>query len=122
MNIEIKLTNREIRQLKHFHAIRPYRIKIQLTNACNARCAHCNLYKLPPRTLHTSIAKELLTSAKEMGCEEIDFTGGEPTLHPDFLDLFKIAKKLELKVKINTNGYVINEILAKEIYRLGIRE
>jgi len=122
MNIEIKLTNKEIKRLRVMRPIRPYRVKIQLTNACNARCRHCNVYKLFPKFLSTHIVEKLIISVQRMGCEEIDFTGGEPTLHPDFLNLFKRAKEAGLKVKINTNGYLINEFLAKEMVKLGLRE
>ncbi|MBU1137296.1 radical SAM protein, partial [Patescibacteria group bacterium] len=49
--------------------------------------------------------KKSMDEAKNGGHDEVVFTGGEPTLHPDFLDLVKYAKKTGFKeIQIQTNG------------------
>jgi MoaA/NifB/PqqE/SkfB family radical SAM enzyme len=39
----------------------------------------------------------------------VELTGGEPTLHPDFLTIVKHCAEIFPLVSIITNGYVLNE-------------
>jgi len=47
-----------------------------------------------------------------MDCLWILFTGGEPLLRPDFLEIYTYAKKKGLLVTIFTNGTLIDDNLA----------
>lgn len=46
------------------------------------------------------------------GIEEIDFLGGEPTLHPDLIPLISIACEKGLHVSISTNGSDIQSLIS----------
>jgi MoaA/NifB/PqqE/SkfB family radical SAM enzyme len=47
---------------------------------------------------------DFLNKKKKEGLISVNFTGGEPTLYPEFENLLKLAKELKLKVYVNTNG------------------
>lgn len=83
------------------------RVKIVTGLKCNIQCVFCyyrdNL-KSPNRKFE-EIKKDLLY-AKKHGILEIDFSGGEPTVHPDLPKLISEAKNMGMeKVCIISNGW-----------------
>ncbi|TSC53067.1 MAG: putative Fe-S oxidoreductase [Parcubacteria group bacterium LiPW_39] len=82
------------------------KIDLKIGFFCNNRCKFCvqgekrNLYG----NRRTSDLKKIIRqSAKE--AQEIVFTGGEPTIHEDFLELVAEAKKAGFKdIQIQTNA------------------
>lgn len=91
------------------------RVKIDTGKFCNARCNFC--YYLNEVNSQTFLEiKDLVTfipQMLEMGIREFEFSGGEPTLHPDLnglvQEIIRIAKgksitKDSLKFSIVTNG------------------
>lgn len=82
------------------------RVKVVTGLKCNAQCIFCyyrdNL-KLPNRPYHKIEAD--IAYAKKHGIKEIDFSGGEPTIHPELSKLIENAKLMGMeKVCIITNG------------------
>ncbi len=51
---------------------------------------------------------------------QINFGGGEPFLNKEILELVKLCKSKRFKTNIATNGYVINETMAKKIADSGL--
>jgi radical SAM protein with 4Fe4S-binding SPASM domain len=51
-----------------------------------------------------SQVKELLSSLKSMGCEKIILIGGEPTLHPEIVQILSECREQNIKVSIVSNG------------------
>ncbi len=79
--------------------------------SCNNDCVMCstkpksNYY--PDRTSE-EVKKDLIAGLK-MGYEKVEFTGGEPTIRPDILNLIKKAKDLGYgEVAISTNGRMLS--------------
>jgi radical SAM protein with 4Fe4S-binding SPASM domain len=55
----------------------------------------------------------VIKKIKEAGIKNIRFTGGEPLLRPDILEILKYAKSLGFReVRLNTNGSLIDEKMA----------
>ncbi|MDZ4158822.1 MAG: PqqD family peptide modification chaperone [Anaerolineaceae bacterium] len=83
----------------------PYRMDLALTYRCNNDCHHC--YNLKPRArreLDTSQWIEALDRLWDIGIPHIVFTGGEPTLRPDLLQLIAHAEHNGQITGLNTNG------------------
>ena len=60
--------------------------------------------------------QKTISEMKEMGTRGISFTGGgEPMLHPDFLEIVKFSKDLGLDVGLITNGSAINSKKVKDL-------
>lgn len=83
------------------------RADVKIGFQCNNRCKFCvqgdkrNL--LAAKNLE-EIKKDLKEAFKK-GKGEVVLTGGEPTLHPDFLEIVKSAKSIGFKeIQIQTNG------------------
>jgi len=89
----------------------PRRLTVELTNICNLHCSYClrdedALYHNPANFLPIELfARVALDARNSMGIEQIMFTGGEPTLHPDFGKLIAAVAELNLKCSFVTNGW-----------------
>ena len=105
-----------------------YSLFIELTYACNLKCVHC----YNPKNISNVQAtfeqlKPIIDDASDLGCFRITFSGGESTLHKDFLNIIKYAKQKRMSVEIFTNGQILydneelrNEILKCYPYRIGL--
>jgi len=51
--------------------------------------------------------KKILTAKRKAGFEFVNFTGGEPTLHPNFIEIVKFAKRIGYRTYIGTNGAML---------------
>ena len=94
-----------------------------VTNACNMYCAHC--YRdagcKAEDELSTVDAKKLLTEIKRAGFQIMIFSGGEPLMRPDILELVKFADSLGLFPVFGTNGTLITPQMAKDLKAAGAR-
>jgi len=96
------------------------RVDIKIGFRCNNRCKFC-VQGDKRNYLAAKDRKEVKKSLKDAysrGKDEVVFTGGEPTLHPYFLDLVKYAKETGFKeIQIQTNGrlFAYNDFCLKTI-------
>ncbi|MEM3396416.1 MAG: radical SAM protein [Thermoplasmata archaeon] len=81
---------------------------VQVTSACNLRCNSCETYKLKPEFIKWN--KEWLINLKREGFWYLSLTGGEPTLHPEIVEMLKAMKQLRFFTHIATNGTNLNRI------------
>src|SRR5205809_6404876 len=81
----------------------PPRLTVELTNVCNLHCSYClrdedALYHTPANFLGVELFRRVIAQAREtMHIEQVMFTGGEPTLHPDFSDIVAAVGSEHLK-------------------------
>lgn len=89
----------------------------EMTSACNLRCIHCHADggKSYPNELDTFEGKKILDSVAASGIRIFVFSGGEPFLRHDFLELVKYGHSKGLHLFIATNGTLITENLAKKL-------
>lgn len=90
-----------------------------LTWRCNYRCIHCYPYLPRAQELSTQEIKAALGQLNILGCFFLTFTGGEPLLRPDFLEIANIAKKFSMALFLHTNGSLVNHELARQIKKIG---
>jgi len=94
---------------------KPLLLHYYITNRCNARCAFCNIWQEQPKSDAQLInVKANLSQARKAGCRFVDFTGGEPLLHPDLPEFLRQAKKVGLMTSVTTNCLLF-EARAKEL-------
>jgi len=96
---------------------------IEITDHCNMSCPIClasnhNSWHMPLKKFE-KIIKNLLKA--EGSLDLINLSGGEPTLHPQFLEILDITRRPEIiNVSISTNGRVFlkdEDLLLKLIDR-----
>lgn len=86
---------------------------IEVGLSCNNHCAFCpqralrGLVTFKP-DLSTQEVKRRIIFAQKEGFEEVNFTGGEPTIRKDIFELVKFAREAGFsKVSITTNGRML---------------
>lgn len=94
-----------------------------VTRRCNLRCIHCYAHsdaRPSPNELSTSEGKALIDDLAEFGCPVILFSGGEPLMRGDILELVAYAVEKGLRAVISTNGTLITAQLASEMKSIGL--
>lgn len=90
-----------------------------ITHACNLRCVHCYQddyqYSMPREELFAILDKYTAFVRQNNFFGQINLTGGEPLLHPDFFDLATEIKKRGFRLGILTNGTLIDSHLADRL-------
>lgn len=102
------------------------RLQIDLTYACNLRCADCNRsVGVAPSTARLSLhaIETFLLDSHRKGYrwEHVALLGGEPTLHPEFLSIVErlrsfrrtYAQGLTIEVRSNGQGEHVEDTLAQ---------
>jgi len=100
---------------------------ISITNACNLRCPICftynrhdRLYTMPVPRMQETIDKLVANAGK---LDLINITGGEPTLHPQLIDILQVCKRPDIgRITLNTNGITLAQDpeLCKRLSDLGV--
>jgi MoaA/NifB/PqqE/SkfB family radical SAM enzyme len=89
----------------------PRRIVIELTNICNLHCSYClrddeALYQTRARFFPIELLQRILRDAREAaGVSHVSFTGGEPTLHPQFGAILETVRGEGMRASFVTNGW-----------------
>ncbi|MGP8052019.1 MAG: radical SAM protein [Desulfobaccales bacterium] len=99
-------------------------LDLELTERCNNDCIHCFI-NLPAddaqarsRELTTHEIIAILAEAAALGTLLVRFTGGEPLLRDDFVELYLGARRLGLRVVLFTNARLITPELASLFARM----
>jgi len=91
-------------------------LRISLVANCNMRCSYChNEGQGDFRSLFLSREKvtSIIALAKPFGLKKVRFTGGEPLLHPDIVDICREVKQGHniQNVGVNTNGTLLDPLV-----------
>ena len=85
-------------------------MNILLTNTCNLHCAHCYVSSGKPMDNELSGDEwiSVLQEARQLGVFELNVSGGEATLHRDFVRIAEhIASVPTFNANLNTNGFLL---------------
>ncbi|VAW28250.1 Fe-S oxidoreductase, radical SAM superfamily [hydrothermal vent metagenome] len=74
-----------------------------LTYKCNAKCSFCDIWEIPSRYASLEVIYQNFIDLKKLGVKVIDFTGGEPLLHPKLSKILAKAKELNFITTVTTN-------------------
>jgi len=95
-------------------------LRISLTQKCNLRCIYCHAEgEVEPKD-QMSVAEiaELMQVGAKFGIRSIKFTGGEPLLRRDILDIIR-AVPAGIESSLTTNGTLLAE-MAKDLKAAGL--
>ncbi len=87
---------------------------LELTSKCNLKCVHCYADSGPHLPLLGCMTyldwRRVLAEAADLGCRQVQFIGGEPTIYPYLLQLIRDARALRYElVEVFTNGTAFNQ-------------
>ncbi|MDD3646541.1 MAG: radical SAM protein [Candidatus Gracilibacteria bacterium] len=84
------------------------RLEFHISYICPHKCIFCSEYdrmkNFERHPLSLLQIKAILIDRRKKGFDHVNFTGGEPTIIPHFLELLKFTKKLGYKIYVGTNG------------------
>lgn len=101
---------------REFHFTAPCMAWLEITRKCNLRCPHCFVEGGTGRSseLPTKRIYSLLDEWAEMGVFSVVITGGEPSVHPDFLSIVNYAWELGFVIGIASNAVPLtSKVLAQ---------
>lgn len=110
----------EVLARKSNQSRQPLAAQLELLPICNFRCKFCYIRMTPEelaqsgrQLLRFDDWKWYIDAVSELGVSSVTFTGGECTIHPDFLRLYEYAYQNGLQVGMISNGSMItDEILS----------
>lgn len=88
----------------------PLLLHYYITERCNCRCRFCDIWQTPhstdaqPAEVATNVA-----AARKLGIRFVDFTGGEPLLHPQLPELLHGARRAGLHTTLTTNALLYRQ-------------
>lgn len=94
------------------------RVIWEITHNCNYKCPYC-IFSCDNKKSKYELSKDevfkTLKELKEKNFTHLKFTGGEPFIRSDFIDILKESYKLGFVSDISTNASLITKEKAKEI-------
>lgn len=90
---------------------------IDLTNRCDMRCPVCYAnantmgYVTEPSMEQVRQMMKTLRDRRPVPCKVVQFSGGEPTIHPNFVEIVRMAKEMGFdQIQIATNGKNMSDL------------
>ncbi|MGP3667878.1 MAG: radical SAM protein [Candidatus Bathyarchaeota archaeon] len=91
-----------------------------LTTKCNCRCIMCGMWRQPPTSINLNDVLKILRLLRENNFFIVYFTGGEPSLHENIVEIVRFSEKLGLLTSLTTNGTISKDLL-KNLKAAGLR-
>ena len=84
--------------------------QIELTSRCNERCVHCYIpHERKNDDIDPIFYYRVLDQCREMGVLALTLSGGEPMLHPNFIEFLHKAKEYDFSINILSNLTLLND-------------
>lgn len=99
------------------------RVIWEITNECNYGCKYCifaSTGRKPERELSKEQIFNALQELKQHNFSHIKFTGGEPFLREDMVEILKEATSLGMECDISTNASKMTDGIAQELKKLHL--
>jgi cyclic pyranopterin phosphate synthase len=98
-------------------------LRISITNRCNLNCLYCKKEGIPESNYEMTKEEilELIYQVKKFKVKKVKFSGGEPLIRKDLVEIIESIPKGIVK-SISTNGILLNEGLIKKLYDAGLDE
>lgn len=100
----------------------PFQVVWDVTYACNLRCKHCyaSAGEPHPDELTTAQGLDLIDRLEVMGVPIIAFSGGEPLVRRDIMQLVRHAHRNGIFTAMATNGTLLTSSKIEELREAGL--
>lgn len=111
------------RHLLHNHHVRPIVAELFLTENCNLRCISCACWR---RRTEDELTYEewisIIEQLDQLGFVKMNFTGGEPLLRSDAIDIIRHASSTSrAQLHLNTNALLLELDKIHQLLDAGVR-
>jgi radical SAM protein with 4Fe4S-binding SPASM domain len=93
------------------------------TRTCNLNCVHCytdSRLREYSGELTTAEARTMIEDLAHFGVPALLFSGGEPLMRPDLLDLVGYGRERGIRPVLSTNGTLITPAVAAQLKQAGL--
>ncbi|WP_306043870.1 radical SAM protein [Mameliella sp. MMSF_3455] len=106
-------------------SIRSLYFRVSIIGSCNLSCPFCHNEAGPKKGLiNEELMQKALHVASNIGYSRVQFTGGEPLIHPKLPDFVGYARSIFSEVGVTTNGTFLEkrilDLCRKSINRIHI--
>jgi MoaA/NifB/PqqE/SkfB family radical SAM enzyme len=90
-------------------AYAPFLVQVVVTRRCNLSCTYCDEFDQISPPVPTDLLKSRIDKIRQLGAWAIEWSGGEPLLHPDLCELTRYAKEQGFtRVMLLSNGFLLD--------------
>ncbi len=101
---------------------KPQYVALNITDNCCFECIMCDQWKtVKDHELTTRQWKDIFSQFKAQGIKTVAFSGGEPFLRKDIIELVQCVNDMGMEPVVVTNGYLLNEKKIEEAVKAGIK-
>ncbi|MGA2934987.1 MAG: GTP 3',8-cyclase MoaA [Methanomicrobiales archaeon] len=95
-------------------------LRVSVTQRCNLRCIYCHAEgeRSPETEIPLSDIREILRIAASLGIRSVKFTGGEPLVREDILEIVRAVPR-GLESSMTTNGILLKRY-ARDLKEAGL--
>lgn len=107
----------------NYSIVKPLDVMCEITYNCNLKCPTCFRWTSKPdeNELGAEEWKSVITDLKKwLRVFNLSFSGGEPFLREDLLDICKFASTKDIVVSVVSNGSLIDKDFAQKIVSSGL--
>jgi len=103
--------------------VKPLVAELFLTDNCNLRCVSCACWRQNTKAeLTTDEWKDVIRQLVELSIHRLNFTGGEPLIRKDAVELMRFARAAGARrMHLNTNAIRLNTETLDQILDAGVR-
>jgi radical SAM protein with 4Fe4S-binding SPASM domain len=109
----------ETLQARNWDNAVPMSALFELTFVCNHACSFCYNCPTGQKEMNTAEVLDALRKLAEFNVLYLTLTGGEPLVRRDFFEIAAAARELGFALRIYTNGYLIDEAMARRIKQVA---
>lgn len=95
---------------------------LYMSNTCNLRCRHCWITpgfgdgkETPGDFVDPEALRQAIVESKPLGLCSVKLTGGEPTLHPRFMEIADMLTAEGMNMDMETNGTLMTAEMARHL-------
>jgi SynChlorMet cassette radical SAM/SPASM protein ScmF len=95
---------------------------VYLSDDCNLKCQHCwitpgfvNEGQSPEQVIGVDLLQKGVKEARSLGLINVKLTGGEPMVHPQFLEIVDMLTSEGLSLGMETNGTLLTADIAHHL-------
>jgi radical SAM protein with 4Fe4S-binding SPASM domain len=94
---------------------------VQIDERCNLHCAHCfvSATRHGQSMPYEQITQVLIPRLAQCRVERVTLTGGEPTIHPRFLDVVRAFRDAAMQVGVCTNATTLDNRMISALADIG---
>ena len=84
-------------------------VYIEINDFCNNKCIYCYNNKKAKNYISVNQFEIIIKKFIDLGISNVILSGGEPTIHPQFIEIINLLNDLNVNFGLSTNGLAINQ-------------